>query len=178
MLFIMRSLLLVFLVLSKVSYSNILTIPTTCVNLLPDIDPYLNFLNEVGSLWIDTNHKMSKKIFKVLAYGNMYNNEGSSSDNPIFYIIKNNLCKAYELNDNKVFTSNAQNIRTYLNQNIDAMLKMSKEEYLKLKVKNHLSTISQRQLQKNIALIAKTKEEARQEALNEAVVEFNKKLKF
>jgi hypothetical protein len=160
---------------STISDTN--TIPTTCNNLLPDIDPYLNFMNDVASLWIDTNIKMSKKIFKVLAYANLYNIEGSSSDNPIFYLIKNNLCKAFELNNNTIFTSNSQTIRKYLQDNIDRMLKISKEEYLKLKTKNYLSLISEKKLKQNAELISRTKEKAHNEALKEAFNEFNKFVK-
>jgi len=173
----MLSYLFVFIILSTSISSNTLTMPTTCQNLLPDIDPYLNFLNEVASLWIDTNKNMSKKIFKLLAYANLYNNELASSDNLIFYLIKNNLCKAYELNSNKVFTSNSVIIRDYLSKNIDNILKLAKEEYLKLKVKNYLNIISQRKLQKNTEIIARTKQEANDEAIKEAVIEFNKNFK-
>ena len=148
--------------------------PSNCKSLLPDIDPFLNFFNETGALWIDTKPGKSKKIFKILAFGNLYNSKSNKTENPIFNLIKRKLCKCFELNNQKIFTANSVTVRKYLKENLIKMLDISKQEYVSLITKNYINQLSNIRKEQNSSKVIKLKNEATKEAINESKIQLNK----
>lgn len=156
---------------------NVLTMPANCTALLPDMPPYINFFNEIGSFWIDGNPKMAEKIFKLLAIGNMYNFESKKTENNIFNIIKENLCDCYLKNNQQVFTANSLIVREYLQKNIDRMLKLAKDEYINIKTRNYIEQLSNLRLQQNSKAVMNMQSKAYNSVNEELANTFNKKIK-
>lgn len=170
--------LLNFILFFKFTYAvNVLTMPANCTSLLPDMPPYINFFNEVGSFWIDGSPKMSEKVFKLLALGNMYSYESKKTENNVFNIIKENLCTCYFKNNQQIFTANSIVIREFLQKNIDAMLKQAKEELINIRATNYLEQLSNIKLKQNSKAVEDMQAKAYTLVSEEVNKEFSKKIK-
>lgn len=162
----------------KLSYAvNVLTMPGNCTALLPDMPPYINFFNEIGSFWIDANPKMSEKVFKLLALGNMYSYESKKTENNVFNIIKENLCVCFFQNNQQTFTANSVVVREFLQKNIDNMIKLAKDELINIRTTNYLEQMSNLKLKQNSKAVEEMQLKAYNAVSEELNKTFNKKIK-
>ncbi|MFH1223137.1 MAG: hypothetical protein V1647_02190 [Pseudomonadota bacterium] len=157
----MMSWLVILNILVTVGFSDdVMTVPNTCNDLLPDIIPYISFFDQTGDLWAAENPGKSKKIYDVLAVRKLYLETTKNTLNPIDDMIKKYLCDCYAKNKNVRFDSNSAVIRKYMEKNLDKLLKDVKKEYRDMLKKNQSSERSLKLSESVMDRIKRMKQEA------------------
>jgi hypothetical protein len=134
--------------------------PSTCNDLLPDIQDYISFTEETAELMVNNNPDLSKKLYELLSIRKMYQNNTRESYNPIDDLIKNYLCFCLKQNSNELFTSNSNEIRNFFKVYIDKMILKAENKYIEIEVQNKLKYFAKLQAQKNRRYIRQIKRNA------------------
>jgi len=164
----MSWILIVNLLVTVAFSQEIASIPNTCNDLLPDMYPYMNFIEQTGDLWASENPQKAKKIYDVMAIRKLYQESTRNSINPIDDLIKKYLCDCYVKNKKISFDSNSSVIRKYFDKNIDKLIKDTKKEYKNMITKKQKDDTS-------LKLSESTKEKITR-LKNEAIVDMDREL--
>jgi len=116
------------------SHAQTLTVPNTCKDLLPELGPYIEFMEQVGSLWINSSPKSSKKIYEALAIRTLYQQTTRDYNNPIDKMLKDLICECYRANDGQSFNADSRVVRKFMNRNIDRFIRSATDKYVDLKL--------------------------------------------
>lgn len=119
-----------------------MVLPNTCQDLLPDMDDFISFFQDVGVLWSYTNQTHAKEVFELLAMREIYQKKNMDWANPIDNMIKDYLCQCYESNNNELYYSSSEVIRTYLTSNLKSMMEKAQMRYVELEVKDQLRKLA------------------------------------
>ena len=129
--------LIVIAFISIQSHAQTTTMPNTCSDLLPEMGTYIEFMEQVGVMWISASPKKAQKIYDALAVRTLYQETTRDYINPIDKMIKDFLCKCYFDNEQKPFSADSAVIRKYSNKNIDSFIRSATDEYVNLKLHIH-----------------------------------------
>ncbi len=121
--------------LSSYLPAQVITMPNTCKELLPELGPYIGFMEQAGSLWITSSPKKAKKVYDALAVRTLYQKTTRDYINPIDGMLKDFLCKCYYDNNEQTFSADSNILRKYLGSNIDEFIKSATNKYVDLKLK-------------------------------------------
>jgi hypothetical protein len=141
--------LLVLFLFSKLSYAEQFIMPATCDTLLPEMEDYVNFLDNVANYWVSSSKATPEKIYQLLSIRTQYQRENTfDMQNPVDDLIKSELCDCLITNNNEIFTATAPVVKNFLTKNITRIIKSAEEEYVNLKMK--LYTINNAERKKNL----------------------------
>jgi hypothetical protein len=121
--------------LSLYSPAQTRTMPNTCKELLPELSPYIEFMEQIGASWIEKSPKKAKKVYDALAIRTLYQETTRDYINPIDKMLKDFLCTFYKNNNENVFSADSNVAREYINKNIDTFIKEATKKYVDLKLK-------------------------------------------
>jgi hypothetical protein len=137
----MQILLMITLVM-KLSTAQHTVLPNTCQDLLPNMDDFIVFFQDVGVLWSYSDQKQAKKVFELVAMRDIYQKKNMDWINPIDNMIKDYLCQCYTLNKEELYYSSSEVIRTYLKANLNIMMEKAQMRYVELEVKEQVRRLA------------------------------------
>ncbi|MEI6093735.1 MAG: hypothetical protein WCQ47_08700 [bacterium] len=124
------NILIIFNLLLNFTVADPLESPRTCKDLLPDMNEYISFMEEVGSLWVAKDPTQARKVYDALAIRKLYQDTTKDSINPIDNKIKDFLCGCSD----QPYKADSSKIRSYSKNNISKLISSASDDYLKLKM--------------------------------------------
>ncbi|MCX6112201.1 MAG: hypothetical protein NTY22_02810 [Proteobacteria bacterium] len=171
------TILIILNMMSRLLVADAFMAPNTCDDLLPDMGEYIEFMEEVGNLWVAKDPGQAKKIYDVLAIRKIYQETTHDYINPIDKQIKDYICDCYFTNDKKPYSADSSVIRKYSEKNIKKLISSASDEYIKLKMEIY----KEDKREKMTAAMREKIEKLRSEAMfgmeKELNNKFDKKLK-
>ena len=146
--------------------ANVKVFPETCTELLPEYSDYIEYLEDLGALWSYSSRFYAKKVFKLLALRDLYQQENLDQINPINSKIRTLLCKCRSKISTKIVTASSYDMKQCLKKNIDMTIKNALFLYKELKTKKALLSKSHKDRMKYEKIIRYLKRAAIQEIQN------------
>ena len=171
------TILIILNMMSRLLVADPLILPKTCNDLLPDMGEYIEFMEEVGNLWVAKDPGQAKKIYDALAIRKLYQETTKDYINPVDNQIKGYLCDCYINNDRKTYSADSSTIRAYSKKNIKKLIDSASDEYIKLKIQIYNDDKAEKMTAAMRQKIEKIKAEAFFSMEKELNSKFNKKLK-
>ena len=165
------TILIILNMMSRLLVAEPLMLPNTCNDLLPDMGEYIEFMEEVGNLWLVKDPGQAKKIYDALAIRTLYQETTRDYVNPIDKQIKDYLCDCYLNNDKHRYAADSSTIRKYSDKNIKKLISSASDEYIKLRLKIY----NDEKMEKMTAAMREKIERAKLEAMLNMKKELNNK---
>lgn len=163
--------------LSLCSSAQTTTMPNTCKDLLPELSPYIEFMEQIGAAWITKSPKSAKKVYDALSVRNLYQETTRDYSNPIDQMLKDFLCKCYIENNNQTFSADSNIARKYVSKNIDRFIKDATNKYVDLKLKIYEEELTNKTNAKMLKKIENIKTSSIRTIEKNSNVLFNKRKK-
>jgi hypothetical protein len=146
----------------RIGSAQNMILPNNCQDLLPDMDKYIDFFQEVGVLWSYTDTRHSQKIFELLAMRDIYQKKNLDWTNPIDNMIKDYLCHCYLTNKGELYYSSSEVIRSYLREHLKTMMEKAEMRYVELEVKDQLRKMAAQYEKQNKQILRDLQRDARE----------------